>query len=98
METKRIKWIDNAKGIGIILVMLGHTYLDDKYVFWFISFHMALFFFLSGCTFYYTSDIKKFISRKCKSLLIPYVAFAVSITSYNIILKIVGGGLQGCYK
>lgn len=43
----RIEWIDIAKGIGILFVMLGHCYLDTKYTFWFISFHMALFFFLS---------------------------------------------------
>jgi len=23
---KRIEWLDNAKGIGITLVVLGHTY------------------------------------------------------------------------
>ena len=31
--TKRIKWIDTAKGIGILMVMLGHNYLDWKFVF-----------------------------------------------------------------
>lgn len=49
--TKRIEWIDTAKGIGILMVMLGHDYLDWKFVFWCYSCHMALFFFLSGCTF-----------------------------------------------
>ena len=46
--TKRIEWIDTAKGIGILMVMLGHNYLDWKFVFWCYSCHMALFFFLSG--------------------------------------------------
>ena len=50
-STRRIAWIDEAKGIGIFFVMLGHCYLNGKFTFWFYSFHMALFFFLSGYTF-----------------------------------------------
>lgn len=50
-QSRRIEWIDIAKGIGILLVMLGHCYLDRKFTIWFYSFHMALFFFLSGYTF-----------------------------------------------
>lgn len=44
---ERIQWIDEAKGIGILLVMFGHCYLHWDFCFWFYSFHMALFFFLS---------------------------------------------------
>ena len=45
MRTERIDWIDSAKGLGILLVMLGHCYMEGKFTFWFYSFHMALFFF-----------------------------------------------------
>ena len=45
--TSRIGWIDTAKGIGLLCVILGHLsipYLDM----WIYFFHMPLFFFLSG--------------------------------------------------
>lgn len=60
----RIEWIDIAKGIGILFVMLGHCYLDTKYTFWFISFHMALFFFLSSYTFRIKEDYNSFVKKK----------------------------------
>ena len=52
MKDNRIEWVDEAKGIGIILVMLGHCYLNWNFCFWFYSFHMPLFFILSGYTFF----------------------------------------------
>ena len=47
----RLEWIDKAKGIGIILVILGHTICPPNIKFWLYSFHMPLFFFLSGYVF-----------------------------------------------
>ena len=45
----RIDWIDSAKGIGIILMLLGHVSAMPKYfIILIFSFHMPLFFFLSG--------------------------------------------------
>lgn len=34
---ERIQWIDEAKGIGILLVMFGHCYLHWDFCFWFYS-------------------------------------------------------------
>ena len=42
-RAERIEWIDEAKGIGIVLVMLGHCCLHWKFCFWFYAFHMPLF-------------------------------------------------------
>ena len=39
------------KGIGIILVVLGHTTHNDELSSWIYHFHMPLFFFLSGVFF-----------------------------------------------
>ena len=50
-KIQRLEWIDISKAFGIIFVMFGHCYLKWQYCFWFYSFHMALFFFLSGYTF-----------------------------------------------
>lgn len=48
----RVEWIDIAKGIGIILVTIGHTRLPGTVVgMWLTQFHMPLFFILAGLCF-----------------------------------------------
>lgn len=77
METKqRIEWIDIAKGIGIILVVLGHCVVKSDSVHKFIfAFHMPLFFFLSGYCFHVEKykSIREVFSARAKALLIPYM-------------------------
>ena len=46
---KRIFWIDALRGIGIFLVVLGHTFWKGHNVIY--AFHMPLFFFISGILF-----------------------------------------------
>lgn len=88
--------IDIAKGIGIILVVLGHSLVPHirqtspfaAFIWIFIyNFHMPLFFFLSGWLFEkglpkYTSK-GKFIINKFKFLMVPYFVF--SILSYTLV-------------
>lgn len=75
MNDGRVLWVDIAKGIGIILVVVGHLIdgysLPGMYI---CSFHMPLFFFLSGLF------MRKKISyidliRRTKQLLIPCLFF-----------------------
>lgn len=76
MENKRIGSIDALKGIGIVLVILGHTHgLFRNYIF---SFHMPLFFFISGFLFNIEKykSVGVFIKKKFKTLLIPYIFFS----------------------
>jgi fucose 4-O-acetylase-like acetyltransferase len=75
------------KGIGIILVILGHSFsftgfnivdnnFINKYIFYTIySFHMPLFFMIAGfLTSNYKDNLnKKFYISKIKRLLIPYI-------------------------
>ncbi len=44
----RLPWIDWLKSFGIILVMLGHTEIYGPVKIWIYSFHMPLFFVISG--------------------------------------------------
>ena len=48
-STKRIAWIDMAKAIAILLMVVGHEVGGSIYT-WIFSFHMPLFFILSGYT------------------------------------------------
>ena len=73
---KRIGWIDMAKGYGIILVIIGH--LSTPYITTFIyTFHIPLFFFLSGYVFNGNKGFKDFIVSKIKRLLVPYFCLSV---------------------
>ena len=65
---------DLLKGVGIILVVLGHITLDLQLANVIYSFHMPLFFFVSGML-YRTKE--KFIVKQAKGLLVPYVLFSV---------------------
>lgn len=76
-DNNRIKWVDAAKGVGILMVMFGHNWLDWKYCYYFYSFHMPLFFILAGYTFSNRRTPWDFIRQKAKVLLIPYVLFVI---------------------
>jgi fucose 4-O-acetylase-like acetyltransferase len=64
--------IDIAKGIGILLVVYGHSGLplSGSVI---LYFHMPLFFFLSGLTFKENDSQKDFIVKRIKRLYIPFV-------------------------
>ncbi|MDM7918679.1 MAG: acyltransferase family protein [Methanosarcina sp.] len=76
----RLHWIDALKGIGIMLVVLAHHSLPialDTYIF---SYHMPLFFFISGFLFdfgKYTGSSANFVKGRFRSLIVPYFCFAL---------------------
>jgi acyltransferase len=77
MQTDRQAWIDNAKAFAIFLVVMGH-YVDAEVVKAYIyTFHMELFFFISGLLFSKRGDFKNFISKRFKRLLVPYFFFSL---------------------
>lgn len=98
MQKKRIEWVDILKGIAIILMMMGHCTnhkygeLSGSIHLWIYSFHMPLFFFLSGVTF----SIKKgnyiqFLLSKIKNIVIPMISFNIiqilfECLYYNLLL------------
>lgn len=79
INKKRIDWIDGAKGLGILLVVLGHTYGIPHWLYCLIyGFHMPLFFLLSGLTYRCDSSIRAaiFIKKLIKKYLLPYFLLA----------------------
>jgi fucose 4-O-acetylase-like acetyltransferase len=75
----RLAWIDALKGFGIVLVVFAHYRLPEALDTYIFSFHMPLFFFISGCLFNfvkYTESATNFVKGRFKSLIIPYFAFA----------------------
>jgi len=77
----RLEWIDFARGITIILMVLGHTTIPNyisKYI-W--SFHMPLFFVVSGMM-YNPIKYESFgvlLKKKIKKLVIPYFFFSAIV-------------------
>lgn len=85
MKGNRLLYIDILKAFGIFFVILGHVLNDNKHpVSHFIySFHMPLFFALSGVFFVYKKEIqlKELIRKRWKSMLKPYLFFYIGIFS-----------------
>ncbi|WP_353853887.1 acyltransferase family protein [Bacillus sp. Bos-x628] len=75
---KRLDWVDAAKGMGILLVVMAHVPIPDSLKQFIYSFHMPLFFILSGMMFQSASrPAGPFIQKKAKSLLLPYLYFSI---------------------
>ena len=79
--------IDILKGVAIFLVVLAHIKPDNSIVNFIYSFHMLLFMFLSGCTFWYSYSktlsksqgkgdaTSSYACKRAISLLLPYICW-----------------------
>ena len=88
MSAHRIQWIDICKGLGIILVVLGHTLRNNISYIYIYSFHMPLFFFLSGLVLdrgKYT--LNGFIASRFNTLVFPYVFFYLITYIYWLLIE-----------
>ena len=80
LENKRLQYIDIAKGIAMICIILGHmgNANINRVVF---TFHVPIFFFITG---YFISDkceVNIFVRNKVRTLIIPYI-----ITCFAIVI------------
>ena len=80
---ERIGYVDAAKGLGMLLIMLGHiTKYDNPVDLWMSSFKVVIFYIMSGFLMSYTGSVKKrsfgvFMKKTLTSLAIPYVTFSI---------------------
>ena len=88
-SSNREAWIDTAKGLLIILVVIGHAadfgypMQITKYIFWF---HMPAFFALSGLLFKPPGDtfsLKAWSIKRARQFMVPYLSFLTIITLYR---------------
>lgn len=80
----RIEWIDILKGIGIVFVVFGHLFPNlclEKHIY---SFHMFLFFFLSGYTYKQKEHMLAELKTNALRLLVPFVLWDVLSTLIDI--------------
>ena len=80
----RETWIDNAKGIAILLIIIGHAGLGltgPVNVLWVFGVHLVMFFLLSGYTLKRKELDRAFVNARFRRLMIPYFG-----TCFTIIL------------
>lgn len=75
-HNSRIEYWDMAKGIAIMLMILGHAPVPDYLSTIIFSFHMPLFMVVNGY-FVKNYNIKRTFKRSVKTLLVPYAAVCI---------------------
>lgn len=84
VANEHYEWIDATKGLGILLVIAGHTFSGYLYNVIYL-FHMPMFFLISGYL-HKIENIPIFFKRKISRLIKPYV-FYLSVFTLLIFLK-----------
>lgn len=96
VKKERIVYIDIAKAICIILVVVGH-YVPDNSPAWYVAlhdiiytFHMPLFMFASGYVYIATKkDVAygAFLWRKVRRLMVPYISTSIIVITIKLITQ-----------
>lgn len=86
--------IDIAKGLGIFLVIWGHCFPGDTIGKLLYSFHMPLFFLLSGIFHKQQISFYQLIQSKSRSLLLPYVFFSLFSYLFYLIWALLLTGID----
>ena len=88
MSNEREKWIDNAKGISILLVIIGHVSggLSGIWKFDFVyGIHLTMFFILSGFTIKRKKITLELLNKKFEHLMIPYFLTCMAVLLTDVI-------------
>lgn len=93
-KKERLEYFDIAKGIAILLVVLGHIInFKTPLSLWIYSFHMPIFFIIAGILIRYKnetkSDMKVVLKKKFLSLLVPYISFSLIYIVYEFYNSII---------
>ncbi len=104
---KRLIYFDMAKGFGMLLVLLGHLQGDAIFSYspyilplctWIFSFHMPLFFLISGMLMNYkkdpSKDLKTLFKKRFHAIMIPYFWFSLFYISVVFYALFFGGTIS----
>lgn len=88
---EREVWIDAVKGLGILLMILGHMQIGPVIRNFIYSFHMPMFIIISGYLFRGGGDFINYCKRKVKGLLFPYLLMNIgALFTRWVFLKMTG--------
>lgn len=82
-------YIDTARGFGLIFLVLGHIVKGNSYLFnWIFSFHMPLFFFLSGMCARENAlgAFCEYVKTRLQKRMLPY--FLITIIGFTVCMII----------
>lgn len=82
-----LPYINIARCLGMFFVLIGHISPQENVVNTVYSFHMPLFFFLSGMVFKKDSEMGGYIRKKAVALLVPYVVFYLLTLIYYWVVE-----------
>ena len=87
-EQSRVTYVDVFRGLGILLMVMGHIGFGGAFDKFIHAFHMPMFFFVSGY-FYRKKDIgfRDYFAKKKQSLLLTYVLTGVICYGVWLILQ-----------
>jgi fucose 4-O-acetylase-like acetyltransferase len=74
VKENRIESIDIFRGLGIIIMIMGHIDFGETFSIFIHAFHMPMFYFISGMFF---NREKVQVTKKIRTLLLPYLFFAI---------------------
>ena len=99
MNKKRLDYLDMVKGFGIFLVVLGHMEdISTNTRIWISSFHMPLFFIVSGILIAISNEVNKDMTtvfkKKFRGLIIPYLYFSFSYFLIDILNVTIIGNID----
>ena len=81
IANNRIEYLDIARCIGIILMIMGHVGFSKRFDHFIHAFNMPMFFIISGYLFTLKHQeelfFKEYLIKKFKSLIIPYISFGI---------------------
>ena len=95
-KKNRMTFIDIAKGIAILLMVIGHSYSKTNFFLeWINSFHMPLFFIVTGILYGMINEKKGCLTfnfkTKAINLLLPYFIWGTLIQLFFALLGYLGG-------
>lgn len=93
----RKSYLDDSKGLAIILMVFGHTMVSHNFVHqWIFSFHMPMFFIVGGILIGSKEENKNWnsksnsIKRRILTAGIPYLIFGLLLCVFYSVLNILG--------
>lgn len=83
----RVKYIDVARGIAILCIIIGHfgVYEVNRVVF---TFHVPIFYIITGYFLSKKHEVKAFINDKIRTLLVPYIVTCIAMVILSMLFAL----------
>ena len=87
---KRIPAFDILKGLAILCVIIGHipTFPYESVRHWIYTFHMPVFFLVSGYFFRPATDTRSYLKKTYDRLIVPFLSTAAILVLYGLAVSL----------